>query len=253
MNDKKTTLRDKVLDAIHSGRVKMRPRWHFVLKTILAISGTAIVLLALLYLASFILFILRQTGVWFVPAFGFRGVVTFLFSLPWLLILISVIFVVILEILVRRYAFAFRRPLLYSVLGIVLFVILGSFVVARTSFHRGVFRYAQSHQLPVAGPLYREFGMHRMRQVHPGTIRELTDQGFILENPSGETLVIVISPQTRLPFGFDFGEGDAVVVFGERDNDTVRAAGIRKIDEHVMDRVPRKPGMYRQFRPPMYR
>jgi hypothetical protein len=60
--DKKNSensISNNIEQAIKSGQVKMRPRWHFVLKTVLAISGGLFVLLTILYLASLIIFISR--------------------------------------------------------------------------------------------------------------------------------------------------------------------------------------------------
>src|SRR3989344_3614541 len=114
------SIKEEVIARIKRGETIMRPRWHFVLRAMLYALGVLIAALALVYLASFIMFVLRETGLLFVPSFGFRGVGVFLFSLPWFLILLSLVFVFVLEVLVRRYAFAYRKPLLYSVFGIVI-------------------------------------------------------------------------------------------------------------------------------------
>jgi hypothetical protein len=155
-NDKKS-IKDQVMEAIKRGQVKMRPRWHFVLRASLFFTGLTIVSMALVYLASFIIFFFQRTGAISVPVFGFRGIISFLFSLPWLLILFGIIFVVLLELLIRRYSFAYRRPLLYSLLGIIVFASLVGFVVSKTSLHRGFFARAQERKLPIAGPLYRHY------------------------------------------------------------------------------------------------
>src|SRR3990167_8644737 len=138
MNQEQSPIKAKILAAIESGKVTMRPRWHFVLQATLVICGLVIVLLALLFLTSFIIFSLRNTGVWFAPSFGYRGIGVFLTSLPWLLIGLTVIFVVLLEILVKKYSFAYRQPLLYSALALVLIVTIGGVAIAQTPFNRGV-------------------------------------------------------------------------------------------------------------------
>ncbi len=147
--------------AIKSGQIKMRPRWHFAVRAALLASGIVLFSLALLYLASFIVFILHQTGLWRAPGFGLRGLRVFLFSLPWLLLAVALIFLVILEFLVRRYAFAYGRPLFYSVIAIVLLVLAGALAVAQTSFHRGLFRQAEENRLPWVGPLYRAYNFDK--------------------------------------------------------------------------------------------
>lgn len=224
-------IRQKVMDAIASGRVVMRPRWQFVLSAVLAITGSAILLLALLFLASFILFTLRHTGLVFVPVFGSRGWYELLISLPWVLVLLLLFFIAVLEILVRRYSFAYRQPLLYSAFGIMLVALIGGVLIDRTPLHAGLFRYVEEGQIPLAERFYHRFESQRFQNVHLGTVLELTDDGFKIHDSLGDDLHIVVTPQTRLPLGFDFAEGDTVLVFGERDDDTVAALGVREISD----------------------
>ncbi len=227
--EQKKPLTDLVLEAVKKGQVTMRPKWHFVLKTILAIVGVTLLLLVLWYLISFIMFILWQTGVWDVRVFGIKGWYAFLLSLPWLLIVLVTVFVCILEVLVRHYSFAYRRPLLYSALGIVLLSILGGYTVAKTSLHDKLFISAEKHMLPYAGPMYLEYGHRPLKHVHKGRIMAPLPNGFTMQNPREGVLTVTIHPRTRLPRGTDFYAGDMVVVFGERDTDMIQAHGIQKI------------------------
>lgn len=224
------SLREKIAAAIEAGEVTMRPKWHFVLKAALGIAGITLILLALLYLISFVIFVLHRTGVWFVPAFGLQGIYALLISLPWILILCAVVFIILLESLVRRYAFAYRQPLVYTVLVIIGLVLLGGFIVAKTAFHDRLFGYAQDERLPIAGGLYRQFGGRELRNVHPGMIINLRDAGFMMGTRRGEPLFVLIASSTQLPFGADFAPGDSVVVFGDRASGTIRAIGIREIE-----------------------
>jgi hypothetical protein len=227
----KKSIRERVLEAVKGGDIKMKPKWHFVLRAVLGIIGACILLFAILYLASFIIFILRRTGVWFVPVFGSRGWFEFLLALPWLLILLSLAFIAVLEVFVRKYSFAYRRPMLYSVLTILFLAIVGGFVVASTPLHGRIFRYAEEHQLPFARPFYRQFGDRGFENIHPGKVTGVTQNGFTIQSRGGEALTVVVTSATRLPLGGGFEAGDFVVVFGERASNTVQAFGVRKITE----------------------
>ncbi len=246
------TIKDKVLTAIKAGQVTMRPKWHYVLKAALMLTGAAILSLALLYLASFIIFYLRQSGVWFAPSFGFRGVAVFLTSLPWLLILVSIAFLIILEVLVRRYSFAYHQPLLFSALGIVLLTTLGGIAVASTPLHNTFLKQVKEHRFPMAEPLYFEFGVKGASNVHPGSIQILTDDGFVLHNRRDEEFNVIVTPRTRFPIGYDLTEGDFVVVLGERENGTIQAFGVREIEAMPGEFVPMPMHSFpARFRPPL--
>jgi hypothetical protein len=227
-NESKQTI-SEILSKIKQGNIKMRPKWYFILHGSLILIGGVLLGMALLYLGSFILFTLRRTGVLFAPGFGFQGWYIFLISLPWFLIVLSLIFVVILELLVRHYAFAYRRPLLYSLLGILVFVLFGGFIVNQTSLHRDLMRSADRDDLPFAGQMYRAYGRPRLNQVHAGVVTELTREGCAMQDLRGEMLSVLISPQTRMQIGVPLIIGDHIVVIGERFDDTIRALGIRKV------------------------
>jgi len=223
------SIKDSVIAAIESGKVKMRPKWHFVARAILFTVGIIFLLLTLLFLASFIVYVLRQNGVWFAPAFGLRGVGVFVRSLPWLLIAVAALFIVALEALVRHYSFGYRKPLLYSSLAMIFLAVIGGIAIAKTPLHSGLFNQAQQNNLPVAGTLYRVYGMHPEDSVAEGIVMELKDDGFTMQDHLSEMLTVQMSDDTRFPYGTGFMEGDRVMVIGEREDNVIKAFGVRKI------------------------
>lgn len=236
-----TSIETQVLKTIEQGKVAMRPRWHFALKAALGIAGAALVFLAALSLLSFLIFALHASGIWFVPAFGLRGVALFLFSLPWLPVVLSLLCVFCLELLMRRYAFTYRKPLLYSIAGIVALVIAGSAAVESLRLHERVWTGIQEHALPFLGPLYRGYANPHQRGVHPVVISSTTEQGFLAIDRDGDTVEVIISPETRLPLGFDFFEGDEAVILGERTDGIIEATGIAPMHRRHMTVVQTRP------------
>lgn len=248
----KQSVHEAVKDAITSGRIHMKPRWRFVLTAALWASGAIIIALGLLFMVSFTIFTLRQTGLWFLPLFGLRALIVFLFSIPWLLIIFSLLFIVILEVIVRHYSFAYRRPLLYSALAILTTAILGGSVVAQTPFHDELLKQVQNNNLPSAAPLYRSFCLHKFKNVHRGTVADVTDDDFRIANPWGERVRVLVTPETRFPHGIDVSEGDIVVIFGNQDNGAIHAFGIKKINGPRELKNIGQPELHRRFRPPVF-
>lgn len=232
MNNEKKSVEQGVMDAIRRGKVTMRPRWHFVLSSALLVLGVIILALTLLYIMSFGIFELRQTGALFVPVFGMRGIFAFFQAVPWILIGLLLLFVVVLEVLVRRFSFVYRTSLLVSVLAILAIVIIGGVVVEQTRIHTQLFRAARSGNLPPPiGQMYRAGGAH-VSGIFRGTIISTIQGGFLMLDEDGEgTTTVFVGPDTRLPLGADFGPGEAVVVFGDEGSGTVHAFGIREIDD----------------------
>lgn len=182
----KNSIVNNVLERIKSGRIKMRPKIYFILKAVFWALAVFSVVLFILYLVSFIVFTLRASGTWFLPGFGFAGIRILFGSLPWLLILATVILIIALEIFAKRFAVVYRRPILYSILIIIVFVLLGSFIIGETQFHPNLLWKAQDRRLPAIESFYRDYGTPRLQNVHFGIVSEIIDNGFTIETPRGK-------------------------------------------------------------------
>jgi hypothetical protein len=156
------------------------------------------------------------------------GILEFLTSAPWLLLLGALVFLVILEILVHSFAFAYRRPLLYSLGGLTIIVVLGTvvlYVVVPATILDRVLEQGRPLHTPSA-------------HVHPGEIVAINEDGFILRSRGQEELLVMILPETRFPAGMDLSQGDRIVVMGERiASGTIAAMGVRRMDDR--ERPPR--------------
>ncbi len=225
-NEQKKPIKENILAAISSGRVTMRPRWHFVLRAVLLVLGVTLAALAVLYLGSFIAFSLRQTGVWLAPGFGSHGWFVFFRSLPWLLIGGAILFLVVLEVLVRRFSFAHREPLIYLTIGILAVAIAGSVFII--PLQRAAFRAARRDHMPFPGQFYLDFGAPHFLDIHRGTVMSRDGNQFVLQDPAGMQVTVLVASDTRMgPDDAGFGPGDTVVVFGHQEGSTVYAEGIR--------------------------
>lgn len=270
------SIRENVLHAIKDGEVTMRPRWYFVVKAILVGAGALLIFLGTIYLASFVIFVLYKTGIIYVPDFGLHGIMGFLFNLPWLLIFVAFVFAIFLEVLVQRYSFVYKKPLLYSVCGVLVLVVAGSVIVAATPLHSQFFKNSRERQLPFfPGQLYLQFGFEHNKGIHRGVVTSVTDEGFYIKEDSDrmsgdrdpqmlastspnssatnsamavttsststDLIKIIVTPETRFPGGIGINVGDTVVVFGEEaDNGMIKAFGV----ERVTNDLEMNTGMY---------
>ncbi|HJV33041.1 MAG TPA: hypothetical protein VJ694_03370, partial [Patescibacteria group bacterium] len=191
----------------------------------------------LVYLLSFIIFAMRENGAWYVTPFGLRGLRAFLMAAPWVLILVALAILAILEVLVRRFSFAYRRPLLYSVLGVLALVTLSSFAVARTPLHASLMRDADRRQLPIGGGFYRGYGHDDAEDVYPGFVTRLIGEGFELaaDDGDGDGLPVLIAPSTKFVPEGGVEIGDRVIVFGPLAEGRIHAFGVRILPPSAFD------------------
>lgn len=231
MQDSNETIREQVLSAIHDGRACMRPRWQFVLRGTLAVLGGVLIGLALLYVISLIIFVSQENGSAFVSEFGWKGMRVLMGALPLLLIGLCILFVVLLEILVRRYAFAYRRPLLYSIGGILVIAVCGGVLVARTSLHARLYLRVREHRLPFAERLYSN-ALLLPPGLYRGIVTATTTDGILLRQGDGAVLRVTVTDATRWSRSVDELMEMPAFVFGAPASGTIDAFGIRSLPRH---------------------
>lgn len=224
------TIQELVQKEIEAGNVKMRPKYYFIAHTGLIFLVMVLIVLLSVYLASFSVFILRNNGAWFVPAFGAKGVVQFIASIPWALVLLLAASVAALEIIMRKHTLSYRKPLLISVGGALLIVCTVGVYVGYTSFHKQLLTRAEGPGLPVVGSMYKDLCSRRANNVHRGVVVSLQENGFCIHDGAGKLLAFIMSPATKFSETKEVEEGANVVVLSRRQKEhTVHAVGIRKM------------------------
>lgn len=218
---------DQVIEAITEGQVKPRPKWQVLAKSSLFILVFFLLAIILFYLESFIIFSLRHTGIILLPTFGPRGWLLFMLYLPWLLILLSLILVLILEVLLRRYSLAYHRPLLYSLLAILVGAGFIGYLLA--PYHQPLYRVAQNNRLPLAGDFYRDLDRSDFSGIRRGIMVNVSGTNFVIKNWDGATSSVIIGDLGDLPGGGCCHQGDELFFFGAEGPDDFHAQGMRII------------------------
>lgn len=218
---------DQVVEAIKEGQIKVRPKWQMLAKGGLLVLVCVALVLLLFYLESFIIFSLRHTGVIFLPAFGPRGWLLFMLYLPWLLILLSLILVLVLEVLLRRYSLTYHRPLLYSLLAILVSAGFIGYLIA--PYHQPLYRVARDNRLPVAGPFYRDLDRRDFSGIRRGVMVNVSGTSFVIRSWDGATTSVIIGNTADLPVKECCHQGDELFFFGNEGPGDFQAQGMRII------------------------
>lgn len=220
------SVKAQVLSHIESSRTHMRPGWYFFFHAVLFLLLLCFVLGVLVYSVSFAVFAMQQSGVWMLPRFGWRGVPVLLAALPWVVLAIITASFLAAEVLLRRYAFAYRRPMIVLGAGVFLFTGIGSFIIMQVHAHERLKRIVVDRDVPIMGRVYRSPREKQFRSFHPGVVMLLGEDGFLLRHARGDELTVRVTPQTRLAPGMVLRIGDDVVVLGPRSGSIVEAKDI---------------------------
>lgn len=233
--NEKQNIKEEVLKKIQSGDIEMKSKAYFALKTFGIVVGALFALGTLLYIVSFIMFALRMSGATTLHSFGLPGVLILFSSLPWMLILLAGLLFVVVEVLGRYFAFVYRRPLLYSIIAVIVIVGAIGMLVDKAELHPRISRFAEEKNIVGGAALYNQYGKPQFKKSGIVFVTEITESGYLVKTARGESLVVSTSTNTRFPEGVDIVVGDKIIVIGSKNSETqtIEAGGIRLFDIEV--------------------
>lgn len=226
-----------ILDQIKSGQVKMHSRTYFFLRTFLSVVLVMLVAFLAWFFFSLVLFSLQRHGAFYVPLFGLAGIKAFFLSFPWFVFGLGVVLFILLDRLMSNYAVAYRRPALYTLLGVMGVIILCIGFVHAVGFNTRLHEFILAEKFPGIAKLYELSEEPLSRSILLGRIEEITEEGYVILTGEGETAVLHTSSETRYPNGRDLKRGETVIVGVEKNGENYSVYGVRKIERPIIKAI----------------
>ncbi len=126
---KQVNIEQIVMDEIISGKIKMKPKWYFVAGSALSVAGLAGLVVTATFCVNLLLFLLRKRG----P--GFNRLDFMLDSFPAWLPILALISVTGGIVMLKKFDFSYKNNFKLIVLGLVLSVVAGAFVIDATGLN----------------------------------------------------------------------------------------------------------------------
>src|SRR6185369_15810148 len=108
MNEQLDIFQNEILEKIKSGKVSMQSKNALFWRTVLAVLSIALFALLAIFIASFVVFILKANGNWILPQFGLHGLQEFLLIFPWLFVPAVALFIWLVERFMVRHSSVYR-------------------------------------------------------------------------------------------------------------------------------------------------
>jgi len=124
-----------VMDKIHHGKIKMRPKVYFIAGSLLTFLGLVASMLISVFLIGLMRFSLRTHG----PMGEYR-LDQILSSFPWWAVIVAILGLVIGTWLLRRYDFSYKINFKVMVIGFVVAIIVVGWVIDMTGLNDILFR-----------------------------------------------------------------------------------------------------------------
>lgn len=124
MSEELKNITNGVMDQIHLGKVKMRPKIYFILGSVLTFTGLVSSIMISVFLVGLIRFSLRVRG-----PMGEYKLDQMISEFPWWTIIFTIASLVIGIWLIRQYDFSYKKELWLVVLAFILSIVIVGLIV----------------------------------------------------------------------------------------------------------------------------
>ncbi len=151
-------IEDKVMNLIKEGKVKMRPRWYFILGSFLGFFGLVGASLTAVFLLNLLIFYLRAKG----PFVEWR-IRLLIENFPWWIPVLAALFIFLAVVALRKYEFSYKRNFVAIILTFTLSLFIGAYLLDYLGLNRFILRQGPAHMREFYRRVYPEF--ERMEEM----------------------------------------------------------------------------------------
>jgi hypothetical protein len=241
-------IENKVMAEIKSGKVKLRSKYVFLAEKLGVGSALALSIILAVLFFNLALFYLRASDNLVYLSFGSRGLLAFLDSFPYGLIIIFVISLFVAGFILKKTDTAYKKPFGFLAIFLIIAVTL---LGAMLTFTRLAERIEQGMFDPHSpGRFFRPFmerGLNERRGGIVGRVIEVGGGYFIIQTPHGLDRVDISFLEKDLTE--EVKVGSWIMAVGDKDQGIFSARLIKVIDERGIPMIER--GVRRHFGPPL--
>jgi len=124
MSKELKNITDNIMDQIHEEKIRMRPKIYFIAGSILTFAGLVSSVVISVFLVGLIRFSLRSHG----PMASYR-LDQILSSFPWWALVLAIVGLIVGIWLLRKYDFSFKTNFKVVIVGFILAVIVGGWII----------------------------------------------------------------------------------------------------------------------------
>jgi len=124
MSNHEIKIMDSIMDRIRDDKVKMKPRWYFVLGSIAMIVGFICAVIISIFFVSLISFSLRSHGP--MGAVRYQELID---SFPWWALAIAVFGILIGSLILKKYDFSYKKNFIGIIIFVIFAIIISGFLI----------------------------------------------------------------------------------------------------------------------------
>ena len=124
MSNKGINIKEKIMDKIRNGEIKMKPKWYFVFGSVASAGGLVGIFVATIFLINFTIFSFRTNG--YMRGYKYEQIIA---SFPWWALALAVLGILIGVVLLKKYDFSYKKNFLAIAFGIVTSLLIAGLLI----------------------------------------------------------------------------------------------------------------------------
>ncbi|MFA6017461.1 MAG: hypothetical protein WC744_05230 [Patescibacteria group bacterium] len=213
----KKTIADTITNKIKKGQVIMRSQLSIWVEKLSIDSGIVLILISLVLVAGLLFYWTNINNDLLFGGYGRLGILSFIKSFPYLLVIVFIILFTSLTILFRKFDASYKKPFIVILSIIFLVVLVFGWSSSRQNFGKRIYR--QNGRMFGAG-------MTNNQNSISGTVVQIQKNLIIIKTDTISQIRIIVSSNTHFPYGQP-KVGDLIRSVGNWENESFKAIGVR--------------------------
>lgn len=212
----KKTVADKIKQKINKGEVKMRSRLSILFEKVGIDSGITLILISLVLIAGLISYWANNNNDLLFAGYGRYGLLSFVKSFPYLLLVTFIFLFVLLTFLFRKFDVSYKKPFAIILSLIFSLILIFGWFSSKQNFGKKLYQRE--------GRMFG-IGMTNNQNSVSGTVIEFQKNLIIIKSDTKQ-IKIITDDNTHFSYGTP-KIGDYIRSVGNWENDSFMAIGIR--------------------------
>ena len=229
---KNIDVKDKVLEKIKAGQIKMKSKATFTLQKLGLKSSLGLIIALAILIFSLVIFFFKEQSSSQMLGLGDSATTTFITDIPFSWIIFIIALMIFATYLFRKYTFAYRKTWKFSFTNLAVIVILIGTLLSMTSFHNGVAAKAAESDRPFLKSVYRRALTCDFDQEHLliGIVQNVDRDGKSAEivTRGHQKMHLKLFNDTRIKHAPR--TGDAFAAVGYKEGNIFYAEGVRRTE-----------------------
>lgn len=137
----KTDIEEKVMSKILNNEVKMKPKWYFVLGSLLTSIGLIGITIGAIFLLNIFIFLIRKKG----P--GIMKLQLMIYNFPWWIPILALFFIIIGIWLLKKYDFSYKKNFLFIIISFILIIFISAFIINQMGFNEFLLKHKHGKRI----------------------------------------------------------------------------------------------------------